>query len=484
MFLKNIKLIVVFVLTILSIILMVFFSFPRELSLIVLGILIFFIIFSELKDCVILFVSLIPFFVALPLFDNFDSLNSWRILAIVIFIKWLFEKKFKIKIKKYSIEFWGIILLMISALSLIKAPGTFEAIKKIIFTLNIFILFPVIVDLIKEKKQYVSDLIKSITISSILIIIIGYLQLISTYLFGIFDFVRFWAQKAQLVFYGESWVEIVKQTNTWFTYAGGFVKLRMFSTFTNSHSFPLFLLLALPSIWYLLRKKKLFIRIIAIAPLLAAFIFSGTRGIWLSMIFPIFLIIFLFKKNKEFAKKTIPIFLIFIILIPITSAIIYLPQFRINQLNPDDLIMLLRRIKSGLDLGELSNQGRVLIWKQTFKSILESPVLGVGINNFPIIINEELELEKAGSSAHNIYLQIAAELGLIALLIFLLIIYKLLKACYDLRKNFFAWMCFICFVWAFAYSTTNLALFDGRVFLLLIVTSAMIIGLKRNVSIN
>ena len=438
----------IFFITILSIVLMVFCSVPRELSLVIAGVLVFFVIFSPLEDSVILFIRLIPFFVALPLLDNFDSFNTWRIIVFAIFLKWMFSQKIPFKgfIKKYSIEFFGLILILISFLSLIKAPGTIDAIKKIIFFTNIFILFPVIVDLIKRKKELAISFIKSIAISCFLIVFIGYFQLISTYLLNIFDFVRFWAGKVQSVFFGESWVEIVKQKNTWFTYAGGFVKLRMFSTFPNSHSFPLFLIMCLPSLWFLFKKSRLLLT----SFLLACFIFSGTRGIWLSIIFPIIATIYIFKKNKDVAKKTIPIFLIFIILIPIASAIIYLPQFRINEMG-DDITRLLKRIRSGFNLSELSNQGRIIIFKESFKSIIQNPVLGVGIGNFPIILNEEIDLGKAGSSAHNIYLQIAAEIGLIALFISLIIILKLLKACWvvfnknDSFKNF-AWMSFICFL--------------------------------------
>jgi len=191
----------IFILTIIGIILMVFCSVPRELSLIIAGLLIFFVIFSPLEDSVILFIRLIPFFVALPLLDNFDSFNTWRIIVFAIFLKWIFSQKISFKgfIKKYSIEFFGLILILISFLSLIKAPGTIDAIKKIIFFTNIFILFPVIVDLIKRKKELAISFIKSIAISCFLIVFIGYFQLISTYLLNIFDFVRFWAGKVQSV---------------------------------------------------------------------------------------------------------------------------------------------------------------------------------------------------------------------------------------------------------------------------------------------
>ena len=67
----------------------------------------------------------------------------------------------------------------------------------------------------------------------------------------------------------------------------------------------------------------------------------------------------------------------------------------------------------GVDPFETSNSGRIYIWKQSLESVIASPVFGVAIGNYPVILNQDVSLAKAGSSAHNLFLQIAAEIGLI-----------------------------------------------------------------------
>ena len=76
---------------IIFILLMVFGIFPREASLFITGLLVFYFIFSPLEDSLWVFIASIPLFVALPISENFDTLASWRILSIVLFLVLFFS---------------------------------------------------------------------------------------------------------------------------------------------------------------------------------------------------------------------------------------------------------------------------------------------------------------------------------------------------------------------------------------------------------
>jgi len=89
---------------------------------------------------------------------------------------------------------------------------------------------------------------------------------------------------------------------------------------------------------------------------------------------------------------------------------------------------------------------------------------------------------KAGSSAHNLYLHIAAEMGIPALLLMLYWFWLLLKSCYQrfqaesdplLLVYFGASLIFI--VWNLFYLLTDVAIFDERTFLLFAVSSGLIL---------
>ena len=115
------------------------------------------------------------------------------------------------------------------------------------------------------------------------------------------------------------------------------------------------------------------------------------------------------KVFKKISISFVAFFALFIIAFPIFAS----PQFLLYKLDSD---LLSKRVRSIINFGETSNKERIRIWKLSLESIKNHPLLGVGIGNFPVVLNQDLSLAKAGSSAHNIYLQIAAELGIPALL--------------------------------------------------------------------
>lgn len=74
--------------------------------------------------------------------------------------------------------------------------------------------------------------------------------------------------------------------------------------------------------------------------------------------------------------------------------------------------------------------GRVQIWKRAYHLFLENPLIGVGVNCFPMALGylrQELFLIPEWQAAHNSYIQIITETGLIGFAIFLLLIISTLR---------------------------------------------------------
>ena len=90
-----------------------------------------------------------------------------------------------------------------------------------------------------------------------------------------------------------------------------------------------------------------------------------------------------------------------------------------------------KRAKSIVDLEELSVKSRMGIWKVSLNSVLKHPILGVGIGNYPVVLGEEISAAKKGASAHNLYLDVASEMGLLGLIALLLIFLEILKTCWK-----------------------------------------------------
>lgn len=123
--------------------------------------------------------------------------------------------------------------------------------------------------------------------------------------------------------------------------------------------------------------------------------------------------------------------------------------------------------------------------------MIQHPILGVGIGNFPVVLEQDIELAKAGSSAHNIYLQIGAELGIPALLTALAFFWLIFKNIYDKFRSssasfdqLFFGALLITIPWMYGYLMTDAALFDERAFLMFSAVCATILGYGKSARIS
>ena len=516
--LKNEKSIVFWIMLgiqILVLVLVCFGIMPRELVLVSNAVLLFYFIFSPVEDGLILFVASIPIFVALPISESFDSLSAGRLFILILFLKWLWERKstiwsglkslsFKEIFRNYRFELFAVILFIILAMSIMNAVDVGAAVKRLIYLINLSVIFIIVKDLIKDK-EYLQRIIKAILISFGIIFLIALLQLISAYFFTIGRFWDYWADNVSYNFYGENLRQIVRNANAWFANSpAGPSVVRLFGSFTDPHSFALYLLLVCPILYIfvfpILKDKKVFWRDfrkirfnkcflgVLFALTLFFIILSGTRGIWIASLLGIIAAIYLFFRKMDLQRSISYILLtilIFIALIPIASIFTTVPQFR--EKIDSDAALILKRLGSILNFDETSNQGRIYIWKKTLESIEKSPLLGIGIGNFPIILEQEVKLAKAGSSAHNFYLNFAAEGGVLAFVLICLIFLEILIALLYVLKSeitpkirLLLTGIFVYFFWVFAYCFFDIALLDERVFLLFLTIVGIVFAIKKN----
>ncbi len=208
--------------------------------------------------------------------------------------------------------------------------------------------------------------------------------------------------------------------------------------------------------FYLLEKikKKKIIYFISLSLLYAALIICQSRGIWISISLTLFFGIFLifkfnffnlFKENKKW-----------LILLLIAFVIITLIYSVDNPLNKSAFTVS-QRVVSTFDEKDSSINTRILMWRVTGLMIKDKPFLGGGIGSFKInyldyqarFLKEHPEYNKYwinAKEAHNEYLQIGAEIGLIGLgiiLIMILYLYKLfisfLKKEIDNKRKLICW---------------------------------------------
>ncbi|MEK7124052.1 MAG: O-antigen ligase family protein, partial [Patescibacteria group bacterium] len=365
--------------------------------------------------------------------------NTWRPLVFILFLKtiWRFRNEIfgagreiigqaknsliggvKFVYQNYKIEFLSFLLFAVAVFSLLKAQDFIFGARRLVYFANLGMLFFAARAVV--KKENLAEFSKNIIISGAIIAVAGAAQLVSSYLMTIDDFAEFWALTVQQNLYGKAWAYIVISANTWFAYYQDTIHLRVFSFFPDTHSFPLYLLIVSSFVLSLILRAKFIIGknyfwFLAFLNLFTAcLILSGTRGIWASIVFPAaFSVWVLFNdfETKKYARFLFLPIMLFFLLLPLAALVYTSSQFKSPETESEKNIFT-ERLKSIIDAGETSNSGRIFIWKETLKSIAREPLLGVGLGNFPVVLKEDVALLKAGASAHNLYLNILAEIGI------------------------------------------------------------------------
>ena len=231
-------------------------------------------------------------------------------------------------------------------------------------------------------------------------------------------------------------------------------RMRLFSTFGNPNYLAGYLAAALHLgiLLFLVNKKWRYLFLIVTGILYTSLIITYTRGAWVSLFFSsllVLLIFLLFKKNflKEKRKD---IFLLFLLLSCITLIFLYPNPLNRGKINLTQRAGSIVRIKS-------SASQRFLIWGATLELIKERPFLGWGVGNFRVYYplgqgkflsrkenKDYLPLTNRSINAHNDYLHICSEVGIVGGAIFIVIILSFyLRAFSFFRKNYKKTLSFI-----------------------------------------
>jgi len=191
-------------------------------------------------------------------------------------------------------------------------------------------------------------------------------------------------------------------------------------------------------------KKIRILYFLLLSILYATLMICQSRGIWISISLTAILaiyIIFKLKFYEIFRKNKKWLFLLLVTFLVVT--IIYSTD---NPLNKSAITVPQRAI-STFDEQDPSINTRLLIWKTTLEMIKDRPILGSGIGTFKMnyliyqaefLKNNPYYIQYSGKAgeAHNEYLQMWAEIGIIGLGIFIGVILMFYSLIIDyLKKN-------------------------------------------------
>lgn len=496
--------------------------------------------FSNL-EALQLYILTIPIFVSLPSSFVSDAMSVWRI-ALIFFVLKVFLEKFQAvsalgdanlsfdeKKQRLSEEFSSfikevkaanyyktlvpaVLFAAIGLLSLLFAQSIGAGIKKMIFLGNIVLLFSIVYFAVKSREDAMK-ILRSIFASAVFILMVGYFQLAATFFVNLYDFWGLWDNYVISAFYGGKMMQLLSYSNTWFSYYGSDEippTLRMFSVMPDSHSFSMLMILFVPiTLFYAFssRDKSDRTKYFAIFVLmLLAIFFSGSRGAWVGWLGAVVSAFYLFMlkkfpkglrifkaenwiEHKKTYKTVLASVLFFVVLFPVSSFVFNKNQdsqlIRAGKVAGEEKYALLKRTWSISDMDETSNKGRMEIWKDSAASVAKHPVLGIGMGNFPLALSEKISTAKMGASAHNIYLDVAVEMGILGLAAFIALLWMICQKLFllsqkmkDKNLRLLAGASLVYFVWISTYGIFDVVIFNDKVLMFIVLIVALLYKLE------
>lgn len=349
----------------------------------------------------LLFSFVLPLQIALNPSEGID-LALTRILIPVIFLVCLVEnllsKKISLPTSPGAIFLCTFIFL--ASFSLFFADNPSWGIRKLAFLFSIFPLYFVISSAFptaEKKKVLMSYCAAGAAITAL----IGLVQFSLQYIVGIDKAYRWWGENIAPIFLGKSFSQAVLENSSWLVNAGGKDFFRAISVFPDPHMLSFYLNMTLPFAIFLAIKSSSKKRIFWISSAFLIFIadiLTFSRGGYIGLAVMAFILFALFFKKLSVKFRLAACALLFFG----TTTLFLLP-------NP-----VSQRFVSSFDTSEGSNSGRIETWSQAFEVIKKNP-LGVGIGNYALAIKPSADYREP-IYAHSVYLDIAAEMGIFALL--------------------------------------------------------------------
>jgi len=299
-----------------------------------------------------------------------------------------------------------IIFIILSFWSLIGAEDIGLGARKILYFVSIFPLYFVVVGL-ADRQEKAKKVFLGLALGAGAVSLVGIIQFLSQFVFGLENVYRFWAVNILPVFSGFNLGALILAYPSWLVNINGATIMRAFSVFSDPHIFSFYLGLTLPFIVAFLSgtrdKIKKFIFFFSLYLLvLAGLLFSFTRGAYLAVIISLLTISFLFWKYLN--SKKIPLLLL------ISLLVFVIPSTPISA-----------RFYSSFDLSEGSNLGRLEMWENAGRIGWGNLWQGVGLGNYFLTVSHGSDYRNP-ITAHNFYLDLLSEIGVFALLLWLALI--------------------------------------------------------------
>lgn len=362
----------------------------------------------------------IPFSFALNAKEGVDLsflrvaiLSAFILTAFIICAHYLksgdFNKMININKLRNKQTYFLILFLIFSFLSVFWSINPVWSVRKFIFFASIAPIYFLTVYFISSEEKILKSL-KYFVFSGFLASLFGVLQFSVQFIYGKNELNSFFSGSISKFLYGRDFGSLVAQNHSWFVNIGGIDYFRAISVFPDPHTFALYLGLLMPIAFcfFMYKKTNKIFAFFTLLIMFLAFLLTFSRGGYLGFLvfFVVTLLLYFGLFKKRINKNT---------LFTISAVIIALGLIFSGTVFGE-------RLSSSFSMSDISNSGRINIWKVSVEVFKENPLLGAGLGSLPLFFQPSLSI-KSPINAHNTYLDIASELGIIGLMLFLAIFF-------------------------------------------------------------
>jgi O-antigen ligase len=329
-----------------------------------------------------------------------------RVYVVLLFLLCLGQGLIKRSVTLFALTlflpFFGWVLW--SASSFLWALDPSWSIRKAVFLINYALLAVV---LLTQSTAVLEKTLKMYLWGAIGASIIGITALVGQFFFGIGIMSNVWLKQVLPFFLGAQFGTVVETYPSLLVNILGSTYFRATAFFPDPHIFSYYLGMALPFSFVFWQTKRGSLYKIGSMLLILGIALSFSRGgygalfgmlIW-SMLLNVF------SARKIYSAVTLGACL------SILACALVSPAGA--------------RFLSSFSSDEGSRSARVLLMENALTTLQTKPLLGVGLGNYPLTVKPEA-LAREPIYAHNLYLDIAVETGLIGQALFLLVLFSAL----------------------------------------------------------
>lgn len=352
---------------------------------------------------IFLLVLFLPFQFATNLFAGAD-VSVLRLLIFAVFLLAFFAflcKKWDIHLPIGGV-FWIVSVLLILIISTITAHHPEWALRKGFFLVNFFLWYGTLALLVFNERINSQRIVEGIILSGTAIAFVGILQWLGQFVFGLEPMLSVWRAYVAPFFLGSASAEAVLAHSSWLVNVGGATIFRAIAVFPDPHMFAFYLELCAP--WALFsflqngrKKYMVFFSVMIIALLL-----SFSRGAYIGIIAGFFVMLAFFVYRQKFRLRE---GLVMITIFAVSMGFLF---------GTDNFVR--DRLMDTFFSVDASGQERIVLWGDAWRAIEEFPFLGVGLGGFPERVQPSA-VYRDPIYAHNLYLDIAVEMGLLGLFV-------------------------------------------------------------------